>query len=129
MSSVTRIGQVVLVTLPAVPTDQGARELVTRALARVEKLGCRKLVIDASNLEVADLFLGHTLVDMGHAAQLLDCEVAFAGVPPGPALVMSAMDIDLSGFAMYRTLDRALDDDQAVESIPPADAQAAEPQD
>lgn len=108
MSGVVRTGGVLLATLPPLPTDQALRELANSVLVEVDRGGECRLVVDASKLEVVDVFFAEGLVQLARSAQILGCEVALAGVPAGAALVLSALGSDLAGVRAFRSVEHAL---------------------
>lgn len=108
-SSVVLLQGNLIVTIPRDVGDDDALELQVRVNETIERRGPRGLLVDISNLETVDSFLGRLLHDIATAAHLLGAETVVVGMRPAVAMTLVELGLELKGVRTALDPDRGLD--------------------
>ena len=107
-SSVILIQGNLIVTIPQDVGDNEALDLQVRVNETIEKRGPRGLIVDISNLETVDSFLGRLLHDIATGAHLLGAQTVVVGMQPAVAMTLVELGLELKGVRTALDPDRGL---------------------
>lgn len=97
-----------IVTIPQDVGDNEALDLQVRINETVETRSPRGLLVDISNLETVDSFLGRLLHDIATGAHLLGAETVVVGMQPAVAMTLVELGLELKGVRTALDADRGL---------------------
>ena len=106
-----KLGDVLIVTVPAALTDVELVDLRTELAERVGRLRSKGVVVDVSLLDVLDSFASRTLSDIAKVARLRGAHAIIVGIQPDAAFAMVQLGLTLEG------IDTAVDLDEAMEIL------------
>lgn len=104
----TRVGAVLVVTLPREFDDDALTALRDRTLDQVRRAGVRAVVFEASGLEVVDAEEFGAVTAVARAAAWLGVRPMLVGLSAGMVRYLVDADVDTSAFTPFGTLDDAL---------------------
>ncbi|ANB10584.1 anti-anti-sigma factor [Streptomyces ambofaciens] len=102
-----RVGEVLLVTLPAELTDDLAAELQRELSEVVARGGVRGVVIDLSAVWIVDSFLGRVLAETAAGIRLLAADTIVAGLRPAIAITLVELGMTLHGLRTALSVEAA----------------------
>ena len=97
ISSIIKVGQSLIVTVPEDLSDTEAMELQEAISARIETMNASGVLLDLASLETVDSFLGRLLGDIAMGARLLGAETVVAGMQPSVAITLVELGLELKG--------------------------------
>lgn len=97
-----------IVTIPQDVGDNEALDLQVRINETIEQRSPRGLLVDISNLETVDSFLGRLLHDIATGAHLLGAETVVVGMQPAVAMTLVELGLELKGVRTALDPDRGL---------------------
>jgi rsbT antagonist protein RsbS len=106
---VTRVRDVLMVTMPANPDDPTVTALQDRVLRAMEAHSARGLVLDISSVETLDSFFARTVVETARMVGLMGGETVIAGMRPSVAITATELGFTLGDVLTALDVDRALD--------------------
>lgn len=107
-ASVILIQGTLIVTIPQDVGDNEALDLQVRINEMIEARGPRGLLVDISNLETVDSFLGRLLHDVATGAHLLGADTVVVGMQPAVAMTLVELGLELKGVRTALDADRGL---------------------
>ncbi|MCA9580490.1 MAG: STAS domain-containing protein [Myxococcales bacterium] len=113
--SVIRVRDVLLVTVPAEPSDASIGALQEQVLAAMEKYRARGLILDIAMVETMDSFFARTLTETAHMVALMGGPTFITGMRPSIAITATELGLELGNAHTALNVDRALEklDEQA----------------
>lgn len=103
--------QVLRNLIVTIPQDIGDREALDLQFAINESIETNEpdgLLIDISNLETVDSFLGRLLHDIASGAHLLGSDTVVVGMRPAVAMTLVELGLELKGVRTALDADRGL---------------------
>ncbi|MGE0135465.1 MAG: STAS domain-containing protein [Dehalococcoidia bacterium] len=97
-----------IVTIPQDVGDNEALDLQVRVNETIEARSPGGLLVDISNLETVDSFLGRLLHDLATGAHLLGAETVVVGMQPAVAMTLVELGLELRGVRTALDADRGL---------------------
>ncbi|MGE0229692.1 MAG: STAS domain-containing protein [Dehalococcoidia bacterium] len=97
-----------IVTIPQDVGDNEAIDLQVRVNETIEARSPGGLLVDISNLETVDSFLGRLLHDLATGAHLLGAETVVVGMQPAVAMTLVELGLELRGVRTALDADRGL---------------------
>lgn len=86
-------------------TDEAASEIKNAVLQRIHEKGVKGVLIDLSEVEIADSFLGKSIRDIGRMAGLLGATPVITGLKPGVVASLVDLDIEFGDIPTLLTLE------------------------
>lgn len=86
-------------------TDEAASEIQKAVLDKIHKKGVKGVLIDLSEVEIADSFLGTSLRDMARMAKLLGATAVISGLKPGVAASLVDLGIEFGNIPTVLTME------------------------
>ena len=108
-TSVVRIRDTLLVTMPADPDDATIDLLQERVLEALERQPARGLVMDISAVQTLDSFFARTLAETAQMVSLMGGRTVIAGMSPAVAITATQLGVSLGNARSTLDVDRALD--------------------
>jgi rsbT co-antagonist protein RsbR len=75
-----------------------------RALATIQAMGARHLILDITGVPVVDTLVAKGILQIVQSTRLLGCKVVLAGIRPEVAQAIVGLGIDLQGVNTQGTL-------------------------
>lgn len=110
-ASLTRLGDVLLVTLPHSLDDRLAADVREEVTERVAEEKLAGVVLDISSLEIIDSYMARILTDVSRSVETMGTRVLLAGMRPEIAMILVELGVSL------RDLRTAVDVERAVERL------------
>jgi rsbT co-antagonist protein RsbR len=85
------------------------RDLQERALAAIQRVSARRLLLDITGVPIVDTQVAQGLIEVVQAARLLGTEVLLVGIRPEVAQTIVGLGLDLRGVRTYSDIQTALD--------------------
>ena len=107
--SVIKVGEILMVTMPADPDDStitALQEEVLHAMARYEASG---LILDISAIETMDSFFARTVVETTRMVELMGGKTVIAGMRPSVAITATQLGFTFGNTKTALDVDYALD--------------------
>lgn len=106
--SVIKVGQILLVTVPADPDDQTVSDLQRQVLAAMDKTGATGLVLDISIVETVDSFFARTITETVKMVALMGGVTVLSGMRSAVAVTTTQLGLTLGNTLTALDVDRAL---------------------
>ncbi len=106
---IVRVRDVLLVTMPADPTDAAITDLQERTLDAMDRYATKGLVLDISAVDQVDSFFARTVVETAQMVALMGGVTAIAGMRPSVAITTTQLGLKLSSVIAALDVNRALD--------------------
>jgi rsbT antagonist protein RsbS len=107
--SVVKVGDVLLVTMPADPDDLTVTTLQEEVLAAMQEYRPKGLALDISAVETLDSFFARTITETSRMVELMGGRTVIAGMRPSVAITATQLGLSLRGTLTALTVNRALD--------------------
>lgn len=107
-ASVILVQGTLIVVVPQDVGDDEALNLQTRINEMIEARGPKGLLVDISNLDTVDSFLGRLLHDIATGAHLLGADTVVVGMQPAVAMTLVELGLELRGVRTALDADRGL---------------------
>jgi len=107
--SVMRVRGVLLVSVPADPSDETISALQAAVLSAMEQHQARGLILDVGGVEILDSFFARTLAETAQMVKLMGGETVISGMRPSVALTATELGLRMHDAHMALDLDRALE--------------------
>jgi len=75
-------------------TDEAASDIKKAILEKIHQKGVKGVLIDLSEVEIADSFLGTSIRDIGRMAKLLGATSVITGIKPGVAASLVDLEVE-----------------------------------
>ena len=108
-TSVIRVRDVLMVTMPADPDDSTVAALQENVLGAMERHPAKGLILDISAVETLDSFFARTVSETAQMVQLMGGRTIIVGMQPTVAITATQMGLALNHIETALTVDRALD--------------------
>lgn len=106
--SVIRVGNILLVTMPADPDDATVCALQERTLDAMEQHNVHGLILDLSKVEILDSYFARTVAETAQMVGLMGGETIIAGMRPAVAITATELGVTLGKTRTALNVDRAL---------------------
>lgn len=106
---ILKLGDFLLVTIQMDVHDRTALQLQDDLTNEIAKRRSKGVLIDISNLEVVDTFMGRVLSDIASMAKVLDAETVVVGMRPAVAMTLVELGLSLSSVVTALNLERGMD--------------------
>jgi rsbT antagonist protein RsbS len=107
--SVIKIGDVLLVTMPADPDDATVGALQEQTLTAMDQQEVRGLILDLSKVEILDSYFARTVAETAQMVGLMGGDTIIAGMRPAVAITATELGVTLGRTTTALTVERALD--------------------
>ena len=108
---ILKIKDTLIVPLQDGLTDRDSLQFQNDLLQKIYSTRIKGVLIDISELDIADSFLGKALSDTAKMIRLLGAEVVIVGMRPSVAITLVELDLQINNVAT------ALDIDQGLEKL------------
>ena len=108
---ILKIKDTLIVPLQDGLTDRDSLQFQNDLLQKIYSTRIKGVLIDISELDIADSFLGKALSDTAKMIRLLGAEVVIVGMRPSVAITLVELDLQIINVAT------ALDIDQGLEKL------------
>lgn len=106
--SVVRLGDVLLVAVPADPDDRTVSGMQTQLLTVMERSGVEGLILDLSTVETVDSFFARTITDTVRMVELMGGIAVLCGMQAGVAVTAVQMGLHMGDIPTGLNVDRAM---------------------
>lgn len=106
--SVIKVGDVLLVTVPADPDDVTITALQERVLAAMERHEAKGVVLDISTVDTLDSFFARTVAETAQMVALMGGRTVIAGMRAPVAMTATQLGLTLGSAVAALDVDRAL---------------------
>src|SRR5690349_5946553 len=107
--SVIKIGELLMVSMPADPDDATISALQEKTLNAMELYDVRGLVLDLSKVETLDSYFARTVSETAQMVTLMGGETVIAGMRPSVAITATQLGLSLGRTRTALSVDQALD--------------------
>ena len=107
--AVTKIRDVLLVTMPADPDDATVASLQEKTLEAMDRHDVKGLILDLSKVEILDSYFARTVAETAQMVGLMGGETIIAGMRPAVAITATELGVTLGKTHTALTVERALD--------------------
>jgi rsbT antagonist protein RsbS len=107
--SVIKIGEVLMVTMPADPDDATVSALQNRTLEAMQQYNVKGLILDVSKVESLDSYFARTVGETAQMVMLMGGETIIAGMRPSVAITATELGLSLGQTRTALSVERALD--------------------
>ena len=107
--SVMAVRGILLVTVPADPSDQTISTLQNEVLSAMDRTRSRGLILDIATVEVLDSFFARTLSETAQMVTLMGGRTVITGMRPGVAITATELGLRMPHASTALNVDRALD--------------------
>jgi rsbT antagonist protein RsbS len=107
--SVVKVGDMLMLTMPADPDDLTVTSFQEEVLKAMEKYRPKGLVLDVSLVESLDSFFARTITETTHMVALMGGRTVIAGMRPSVAITATQLGLKLTGTLTALTVNRALE--------------------
>jgi|SRR5579871_570918 len=107
--SVTKVRDVLMVTMPADPDDSMIDSLQERVLQAMERYSPKGVILDISSVETLDSFFARTISETARMVTLMGGRTIVVGMQPLVAVTATQMGLTLGDLETALSVDRALD--------------------
>lgn len=107
--SVIKVHGVLLVTMPADPSDSTVAALQDQTLEAMSKYDVRGLVLDLSKVEILDSYFARTVAETAQMVSLMGGDTIIAGMHPSVAITATELGVTLGKTRTAMTVENALD--------------------
>lgn len=107
--SVTKIRDILMVTMPSDPDDPTISALQQRVLQAMERHEAKGVVLDISAVETLDSFFARTVSETAQMVSLMGGRTVIAGMRPPVAVAATEIGLNLGRIETALNVDRALD--------------------
>ena len=108
-TSVVKVRDVLLVTMPSDPDDRTIGALQDEVLATMERHVPRGVVLDVSAVETLDSFFARTIAETSEMVALMGGRTVIAGMRPSVAITATQLGLTMGSALTALDVDRALD--------------------
>ena len=108
-TSIIRVRDVLMVTLPSDPDDATIVSLQESVLGELEKSEAKGLIMDISAVEIFDSFFARTVSETARMVTLMGGRTIIAGMRPSVAVTATQLGLVLKKVETALTVDLALD--------------------
>lgn len=105
---IIRVGDILIATLQEGLSDDDAVDFRASLNERIEKTEAAGVLLDLSQLDMIDSFLGRVLNDIAIGSRLLGSRTVVAGVQPAVAITLVELGLELKGVQTALTTDKGL---------------------
>jgi rsbT antagonist protein RsbS len=106
--SVIKVGNTLLVTVPADPDDETVVALQERILSAMEKHVAKGLILDISTVETMDSFFARIVAETAQMVQLMGGRTVISGMRASVAITTTQLGLTLGNAKTALDVDRAL---------------------
>ncbi|MDQ8181104.1 STAS domain-containing protein [Pelagicoccus sp. SDUM812005] len=106
---ILKLGDFLLVTIQMDVHDRTALQLQDDLTNEISKRRSKGVLIDISNLEVVDSFMGRVLSDIASMAKVLDAETVVVGMRPAVAMTLVELGLSLPSVVTALNLERGME--------------------
>ncbi len=106
--SVIKMGDTLMVTVPADPDDETVSALQERILAAMEKHEAKGLILDLSTVETMDSFFARIVAETAQMVQLMGGRTVIAGMRASVAITTTQLGLTLGNAMTALDVDWAL---------------------
>ena len=107
--SVMSVRGVLLVTVPADPSDQTISSLQDEVLSAMDRTRAKGLILDIATVEVLDSFFARTLSETAQMVTLMGGRTVITGMRPGVAITATELGLHMQNASTALNVDLALD--------------------
>jgi len=105
---ILKLGKALLVTIQVDMHDRLALALEEDLTQKIVATGARGVVIDISELEIVDSFIGRMLDNIAGVSRILDAETVLVGMQPAVAITLVELGLSLSGIKTALNVERGM---------------------
>ena len=105
---ILKLGKALLVTIQVDMHDRLALALEEDLTQKIVATGARGVVIDISELEIVDSFIGRMLDNIAGVSRILDAETVLVGMQPAVAITLVELGLNLSGIKTALNVERGM---------------------
>lgn len=106
--SIVRLGDVLLVAVPADPDDRTVSDLQDQLLAAMERSGVEGLILDISTVETVDSFFARTITETVRMVALMGGITILSGMQASVAVTATQLGLHMSSLPTALNVDRAM---------------------
>lgn len=107
--SVIKVGDILMVTMPADPNDSTISALQDKVLKAMERHDAKGVVMDISPVETLDSFFARTVSETAQMIMLMGGRTVVAGMRPAVAITATQIGLTLGNIETALNVDKALD--------------------
>lgn len=107
--SVIKVGDILMVTMPADPDDSTISALQDKVLKAMERHDAKGVVMDISPVETLDSFFARTVSETAQMIMLMGGRTVVAGMRPAVAITATQIGLTLGNIETALNVDKALD--------------------
>ena len=108
-TSIVRVRDVLLVTMPPEPDDTTIARLQDDVLAALDRHGAGGVVLDIAAVETFDSYFARTVDETARMVGRMGGRTVVAGMRPAVAITATQLGLTLEGLLTALDVDRALD--------------------
>jgi rsbT antagonist protein RsbS len=108
-TSVVKVREVLMVTMPADPDDSTVAALQQNVLGAMERYAAKGVILDISLVDTFDSFFARTISETAQMVMLMGGRALIVGMQPTVAVTATQMGLALSNIETALNVDRALD--------------------
>lgn len=106
---ILKLGDFLLVTIQLDVHDRTALQLQEDLTLEISRRKAKGVLIDISNLEVVDTFMGRVISDVAAMARVLDAETVVVGMRPAVAMTLVELGLELPNVSTALNLERGME--------------------
>ncbi|MDQ8203992.1 STAS domain-containing protein [Pelagicoccus sp. SDUM812003] len=106
---ILKLGEFLLVSIQVDVHDRTALQLQEDLSNEISRRHSRGVLIDISNLEVVDTFMGRVISDIAAMAKVLDAETVVVGMRPAVAMTLVELGLELPMVHTALNLERGME--------------------
>jgi rsbT antagonist protein RsbS len=108
-TSVVKVREILMVTMPADPDDSTVASLQQNVLGAMERYAAKGVILDISLVDTFDSFFARTISETAQMVMLMGGRALIVGMQPTVAVTATQMGLALSNIETALNVDRALD--------------------
>jgi rsbT antagonist protein RsbS len=108
-TSVVKVREILMVTMPADPDDATVASLQQNVLGAMERYAAKGVILDISLVDTFDSFFARTISETAQMVMLMGGRTLIVGMQPTLAVTATQMGLALSNIETALNVDRALD--------------------
>ncbi len=112
--SVMRLGEVLMVTVPADPDDDTVGDLQVQVLGAMERTSAQGLILDISTVETVDSFFARTITETVQMVALMGGVSVLSGMQASVAVTATQLGLQMGNIPTALDVDRAMAKLQAI---------------
>ena len=112
--SVMRLGEVLMVTVPADPDDDTVGDLQVQVLGAMERTSAQGLILDISTVETVDSFFARTITETVQMVALMGGVSVLSGMRASVAVTATQLGLQMGNIPTALDVDRAMAKLQAI---------------